>query len=378
MDRSTNTYGTAPWITNFQSFGNGGYGINVNNLGLSLNNFYLNNDYAGEIYIASTCQTVNLTNGQIQFAGLSPYYGTNTSANGITIEAGFLQDAEITSVQFFNNQGSDIVDYSISGQLGITACAFEGSGQGGVVGSTYAINSAQPYTRITNVFAGAPINLSGKNSTISTSFIFGNSSTVPALSISGGVNSAITGVFVYQNGSGGTAFQSASGTSYAVAASQFVGPINTAEAGTRIYAGNAYSAQNVVGGTVAATTGVFSTILAGPKPVASISAVGNTVLLAGQMLSGNILRGGSTAAYTDTTDTAANIVASILNAVAGVGYGLTIANNTAYQCTLAAGTGVTLAGNTAIAPSSSRKYVVTITNVASPAVTITGISSGGL
>ncbi|MHB8914725.1 MAG: beta strand repeat-containing protein [Thiobacillus sp.] len=116
----------------------------------------------------------------------------------------------------------------------------------------------------------------------------------------------------------------------------------------------------------------------GAKSAAANATVGNATLPAAQMLTGNILRSGSTAAYTDTTDTAANIIASIPGAVVGVGYELTIANTVAFADTIAAGTGVTLVGNTAIAASSSRKYVVTITNVTTPAVTLAGVSSAGL
>jgi hypothetical protein len=116
----------------------------------------------------------------------------------------------------------------------------------------------------------------------------------------------------------------------------------------------------------------------GAKSAAANTTVGNGTLTAAKMLTGNILRSGSTAPYTDTTDTATNIVASIPNAVAGVGYELTITNTVAFTETIAAGAGVTLSGTTAISASSSRKYVVTITNVSTPAVTITGVSSGGL
>jgi hypothetical protein len=131
--------------------------------------------------------------------------------------------------------------------------------------------------------------------------------------------------------------------------------------------------------TLTATGQITSSgLIAGATSVASNTTVGNSTLTAAKMLTGNILRSGSTAPYTDTTDTATNILASIPNAVAGVGYELTIANTVAFTETLAAGTGVTLSGTTAIAASASRKYVVTITNVSTPAVTITGVSSGGL
>jgi hypothetical protein len=129
-----------------------------------------------------------------------------------------------------------------------------------------------------------------------------------------------------------------------------------------------------ISGTTLTVTGAVS----GAKSVASVATVGSTTLTAAQMLTGNIKRSGSVAGYADTTDTATNIIASIPNAAAGVGYELTIANTVGFIDTIAAGAGVTLSGTTAIAASASRKYVVTITNVSAPAVTITGVSSGGL
>lgn len=125
--------------------------------------------------------------------------------------------------------------------------------------------------------------------------------------------------------------------------------------------------------------GIVSTgAVVGAKSVATDTTVGASTITAAQMLTGDIIRSGSTAAYTDTTDTAANIIASIPNAIVGVGYELTIANTVAFDDTIAAGAGVTLAGTTLISASSSRKFVVTITDVTTPAVTITGVSSGGL
>lgn len=132
-------------------------------------------------------------------------------------------------------------------------------------------------------------------------------------------------------------------------------------------------------GSLQVASGIVGTgAVVGAKSASANSTVGASTLTAAQMLTGNILRSGSTAAYTDTTDTAANIVASIPNAVVGIGYELTIANTVAFTETIAAGAGVTLAGTTLISASSSRKFVVTITDVTTPAVTITGVSSGGL
>lgn len=110
----------------------------------------------------------------------------------------------------------------------------------------------------------------------------------------------------------------------------------------------------------------------------ALGTVGNGALSAAAMVGGIITRSGSTAAYTDTTDTAANIVAAIPNAQVGTSFDLTIINTVAFADTIAAGAGVTLSGTTAVAASSWRRFVGTITNVAAPAVTLKGVGSGSL
>jgi len=96
------------------------------------------------------------------------------------------------------------------------------------------------------------------------------------------------------------------------------------------------------------------------------------------LVGGVILRSGSTAAYTDTTDTAANIVAAIQGCQIGTAFQLRITNTVAFIDTIAAGAGVTLAGTTAIAASTYRDFVGVVTNVVTPAVTLTGTGSGTL
>lgn len=107
------------------------------------------------------------------------------------------------------------------------------------------------------------------------------------------------------------------------------------------------------------------------------SAVGN-VMGAAEILSGIYSRSGPGAAYTDTTDTAANIISAMLanqyaatgstGISSGVGvqpgttFRLRYINTVAFVMTLAAGTGVTLGANTAIAASSAKEYLFTVTN----------------
>lgn len=115
--------------------------------------------------------------------------------------------------------------------------------------------------------------------------------------------------------------------------------------------------------------------LVGALPVASaVTATAGTTLTAAQITSGLISRSGPTAAFTDTTDTATNIIAAINNMAAGDGFDLSIQNTTAYALTLAAGTGVTLAGTTTVGATSTRRYRVTMTGAG--AVTLTGVMQG--
>ena len=74
----------------------------------------------------------------------------------------------------------------------------------------------------------------------------------------------------------------------------------------------------------------------------AITTVGNGTLTAAAMIGGQINRSGPTAAFTDTTDTAAAIVAALPEFVSGATFFMRIKNSTAYLQTISAGTGVTL------------------------------------
>lgn len=86
--------------------------------------------------------------------------------------------------------------------------------------------------------------------------------------------------------------------------------------------------------------------------------VGNATLTALQLTGGYLVRSGPTAAFTDTTDTAANIFA-ITGAVfpAGTSEGLFIQNTTQFAQTLQGGTGVTFVGGINIIPAYSSAYI---------------------
>lgn len=113
--------------------------------------------------------------------------------------------------------------------------------------------------------------------------------------------------------------------------------------------------------------------------VASLSSAGVTdTLTAFQINSGIYVRSGATAAVTVTTDTAANILTAIgPNVFAGMSIMLIYVNlNTSSGAvTVGAGTGVTTSGTMTVPIAGLRVFVLTVTNVATPAVTIQGAFS---
>jgi hypothetical protein len=97
----------------------------------------------------------------------------------------------------------------------------------------------------------------------------------------------------------------------------------------------------------------------------SLTTVGAGTILAALMAGGLLLRTGPTAAYTDTTDTAANILAAYPGMQVGDTLDFYHCNNVAYVATIAGGTGVTLntaAGNNTVATNSSKRIHIECTN----------------
>jgi hypothetical protein len=148
--------------------------------------------------------------------------------------------------------------------------------------------------------------------------------------------------------------------------STLTGNISGNAGGNAATATTATTATNVSGGgTVLAS--VYPT-----TPVATVSTVGAATLSAANLKSGIIVRSGTqTAAWTDTTDTAANIIAGVSGAVTNTAFKFTILNTTTYLETIAAGSSVTLTPSTImVAPSSALNCIAIMTNVSTPAVTI--------
>jgi hypothetical protein len=123
--------------------------------------------------------------------------------------------------------------------------------------------------------------------------------------------------------------------------------------------------QVTVSSTAAVTVdgvGVITTDFTPPQANAALTTVGNGTLLAAPIVGGVLTRSGSTAAFTDTTDSAANIILALPNSQVGQSWELSIVNTTAFPETLAAGAGVTLTGLASPIPANSTgKFLCTYT-----------------
>lgn len=107
------------------------------------------------------------------------------------------------------------------------------------------------------------------------------------------------------------------------------------------------SLNNVVGGINPVATRLTPT---------TISVSGATVLSAASMLSGSLTRSGTqNADFTDTTDTAANIIDTVVNFSIGQAYRSRFMNITTNQQTINAGVGVVWSGQAVILP--AKTYV---------------------
>lgn len=110
------------------------------------------------------------------------------------------------------------------------------------------------------------------------------------------------------------------------------------------------------------TTGAIAALGSSESSFTSttITTVGNGTLTAAGLVGGQVVRTGPTSAYSDATDTAANIVAALPGGIAQGSFTVQIKNATIYPQTITAGTGVTLPPTFIIPPFSAGLYTVTI------------------
>lgn len=128
--------------------------------------------------------------------------------------------------------------------------------------------------------------------------------------------------------------------------------------------------------TETTTTGAIAALASlesSPFVVTTITTVGNGTLTAAGLVGGEIVRSGPVAAFSDTTATAAQIVAALPGLVIGSSFNILIKNSTQYTQTIVAGTGVTLPATVITPAFSVNNYVATI--VSATAVTFVHIDT---
>lgn len=108
----------------------------------------------------------------------------------------------------------------------------------------------------------------------------------------------------------------------------------------------------------------------------AITTVGDGTLTAAALVGGEVLRSGPTAAFTDTTATAAQIVAALPSFISGSSFLVLIKNTTLFPMALSAGTNVTLPTTTLVGPFSLAAYIAVIGGTAAvPTVTLTHLDT---
>lgn len=108
-----------------------------------------------------------------------------------------------------------------------------------------------------------------------------------------------------------------------------------------------------------------------------VSATTGTTLVGSAIVGGQINRSGPTAAYSDTIDTAANIVAALPGFLVGAQFYIAFKNATIYSQTLLTNTGITLPGTVLVPALSESTYFVTIGGTAaSPTAVFTHVMTG--
>lgn len=111
-----------------------------------------------------------------------------------------------------------------------------------------------------------------------------------------------------------------------------------------------------------------------PAATNAVANAAGVTWTAAQVLGGTILRSGA-AAVSDTTPTAAALVAAFVGVSVGATRLLRVRNGNSGLLTILAGAGVTLEGTTTVTNAFTREYAVRFTNVTvgAEAVTLSGL-----
>ena len=148
-----------------------------------------------------------------------------------------------------------------------------------------------------------------------------------------------------------------------------VGPVTQGHAAMWGVTGNVGDTSVVDGGPAAAYY-ADSNAAAHVLTAAELTGAFASVVLA--------LTGALAAAANATTDTAANIVAALPSPSVGTTYTLRVINESsgAFAWTIVGGAGVTVTGTASIAQNTWRDFIVTVTAVATPAVSLQNVGTG--
>ena len=126
---------------------------------------------------------------------------------------------------------------------------------------------------------------------------------------------------------------------------------------------------------ICAVAGTWNMLAIQPREAqGTLTTNGAGTILAATIVGGDLLRTVPTTAFTDTSDTAANIIAALHGATIGQSWEWTYQNQTSTTATLAGGSGATLAAT--VPPASWARFIVTYT--AANTVTFTLINTGPL
>lgn len=133
--------------------------------------------------------------------------------------------------------------------------------------------------------------------------------------------------------------------------------------------------------TFKTTTGAIAALAASDTSFTStsITTVGNGTLTAAGLVGGQIVRTGPVADYSDTTATAAQIIAALPALLVGGSFNILIKNATAFTQTIVAGSGVTLPLTIIVPAYSVSNYIATVASSSSVVLThidTTPVSTG--
>lgn len=198
---------SVPFIRGFHTFNNGGWGLN-STLGFVINEFYINFDYAGGVFLntatgagAGSQKPAVLHNGSIEVAGGSISFGTNTTAPGVKVASTSGQPLFITGALINTNQGNNVEFDCPNNMLADSYLA--SPGQGGVAGFLYSILSGAGSNLITNNRILNPVKLTGGSDTFVGNQITFAHATIPSLEFGAGTFSNFCEQNIVNNPTGG-------------------------------------------------------------------------------------------------------------------------------------------------------------------------------